>query len=594
MNGELPVNEQPKSLCGAFQATAAHQPDRIALRGPNGVPSISWRQYARQVRELATGLAGLGVATGDTVAIMLTNVPEFHVADTAVLHTGATPFSIYNTFTAEQIAHLLTNAGSRVVITESQFLDTIRAADVAGHIEHIVCVDGPAEGTRTLDDVAAMAAPGFDFDATWRAVAPDSLLTIVYTSGTTGPPKGVELTHANMLAEFSAVKSLFDISPADTVISYLPDAHLANRAFCHYNNLLEGVQITTVADPKQLVSTLPQVRPTLFLAVPAVWYKIKGGVESLVAQQHPVTRALVSWALGVGQKTAKQNSDGRSSTAGLRVQHQVAERLVLSTLRRRMGMDRIRGGLTGASPIAPEAMTFIIGLGIPVCEAWGMTETSAVATINRPDAIRLGTVGHPLPGTEVAVAEDGELLVRGPLVMRGYRDDPEQTAAAIDADGWMHTGDIGSIDADGYVRVLDRKKELIINAAGKNMSPSNIEGEVRVSCPLIAAVIAVGDNRKYVTALLTLDPDACAAYAQRHALADPTPAALATHPDVVAAIEVAITAANGRLSRVEQIKKHTVLPVIWEPGGDELTPKMSLKRKVITQKYAAEIEAMYR
>ncbi|MGY0499430.1 AMP-dependent synthetase/ligase [Nocardia sp. FBN12] len=588
------MTEQPKSLCAAFQATAARMSDRIALRGPDGAVSITWGQYADRVRELATGLSALGLAAGDTVAIMLTNVPAFHLADTAVLHTGATPFSIYNTFTAEQIAHLLANAGSRIVVTESQFLETVRAADVAGRIEHIVCVDGPAEGTLTLDDLAGLASPGFDFDATWRAVGPDSLLTIVYTSGTTGPPKGVELTHANMLAEFQAVKTLFDVRPEDTVISYLPDAHLANRAFCHYNNLLEGVQVTTVADPKQLVATMPQLRPTLFLAVPAIWYKIKAGVETLVAQEHPVKRSLVSWALGVGQEMARRDSDGRTVPVGLRIQHRVAERLVLSTLRRRMGLDRVRGALTGASPIAPEAMTFIIGLGIPVCEAWGMTETSAVATVNRPDAIRLSTVGQALPGTEVAVADDGELLVRGPLVMRGYRDDPEQTAAAIDAEGWMHTGDVGSIDADGYVRILDRKKELIINAAGKNMSPSNIEGAVRVSCPLVAAVIAVGDNRKYVTALLTLDPDACAAYAQRHALPDSTPAALATHPDVVAAIEAGIAAANERLSRVERIKKHTVLPMIWEPGGDELTPKMSLKRKIITQKYAAEIEAMYR
>ncbi|MFD4352563.1 AMP-dependent synthetase/ligase [Nocardia sp. NPDC058518] len=588
------MTDQPISLCAAFQATAARLPDRVALRGPGGTASLTWRQYADRVRDLATGLSALGVAAGDTVAIMLTNVPEFHLADTAVLHTGATPFSIYNTFTAEQIAHLLANAGSRVVITESQFLETVRAADIAGGIEHIICIDGPAAATLTIDDVAGMVAPDFDFDASWRAVGPDSLLTIVYTSGTTGPPKGVELTHANMLAEFQAVKQLFDVRPEDTVISYLPDAHLANRAFCHYNNLLEGVQVTTVADPKQLVSALPQLRPTLFLAVPAIWYKIKAGVEALVAQEHPVKRTLVSWALGVGQETARLNSDGLSVPTGLGIQHRVAERLVLSTLRRRMGMDRVRGGLTGASPIAPEAMTFIIGLGIPVCEAWGMTETSAVATVNPPDAIRLGTVGRALPGSEVAVAEDGELLVRGPLVMRGYRNDPEQTAAAIDADGWMHTGDVGSIDADGYVRILDRKKELIINAAGKNMSPSNIEGAVRVSCPLVAAVIAIGDNRKYVTAILTLDPDACAAYAQRHGLLDPTPAALATNPDVVVAIETGIAAANHRLSRVEQIKKHTVLPVIWEPGGDELTPKMSLKRKVITEKYAAEIEAMYR
>ena len=587
------MTEQPTSVCAAFQMTAARRPDRIALREPDGRMSLTWQQYADKVRDLATGLSALGIALGDTVAIMLTNVPEFHLADTAVLHTGATPFSVYNTFTAEQIAYVLANAGSRVLITESQFFEKVRAADIEGRLDHIICVDGPTGGSLTLDDVAGRSAPGFDFDASWRSVGPDSLLTIVYTSGTTGPPKGVELTHANILAEFRAVQKLFDIDADDTVVSYLPDAHLANRAFCHYNNLIQGVQVTTVADPKQMIGALPQVRPTLFLAVPAIWYKLKSGLETQIARENPATRALVSWALRVGQGIARRNSAGVSIPVALGIQHRVAERVVLNTLRRRLGLDRVRAGLTGAAPIATDAMTFIIGLGIPICEAWGMTETSAVATINPLDAIRLGTVGQPLPGTEVAVAEDGALLGRGPIVMRGYRNAPEQTAAAVDSDGWMHTGDVGTIDADGYVRILDRKKELIINAAGKNMSPSNIEGAIRVWCPLVAAVIAIGDSRKYVTALLTLDPDACAAHAQRHALPDSTPAALTAHPDIVAAIETGVAAANERLSRVEQIKKHTVLPVIWEPGGDELTPKMSLKRKAITEKYAVEIEAMY-
>ncbi|MGW4249468.1 AMP-dependent synthetase/ligase, partial [Nocardia sp. NPDC004722] len=314
----------------------------------------------------------------------------------------------------------------------------------------------------------------------------------------------------------------------------------------------------------------------------------------LVAQQHLAKRRLAEWAIGTGIEVARRRSEGTPIPAALRARHLVADRLVLASQRARMGMDRVRGAVTGASPIAPEALLFFVGLGIPVCEAWGMTETSAAATVNRPDAIRVGTVGTALPGTEVTLAADGELLVRGPLVMRGYRGDPEQTAAAIDADGWMHTGDIGTIDADGYVRIVDRKKELLINAAGKNMSPSNIEGAVKVSCPLVGAVIAIGDDRKYVTALLTLDPDACAAHARQYGLADAAPAVLAQDPGVRAVLEEGMAAANARLSRVEQIKKFTVLPVTWEPGGDELTPKMSLKRKSIHAKYATEIDDLYR
>nr|WP_245717931.1 long-chain fatty acid--CoA ligase [Nocardia miyunensis] len=587
------MTERPTSLCAAFQATAARHPDRIAVRGHDGTPSFTWRQYADRVRAIATGLSALGVRAGDTVAIMLTNVPEFHLADTGVLHAGATPFSIYNTFTAEQISHLFANAGNWVVITETQFVDKLRVANISGQVEHFVCVDGPVENGLTLDELARLDAPDFDFDAAWRAVEASSLLTLVYTSGTTGPPKGVELTHANILAEFDAIAALFEVHQDDRVVSYLPDAHLANRAFCHYNNLIEGVQVTTVADPKQLVTTLPQVRPTLLLAVPAIWYKIKAGIESLVAQEHPVKRRLVDWAIATGVEVARRKSERTPIPTVLAAQYAIADRLILGTLRARMGMDRVRGAVTGASPIAPDALLFFYGLGIPVCEAWGMTETSAAATVNRPDAIRIGTVGTALPGTEVKLAEDGELLVRGPLVMRGYRHDPDQTAEAIDADGWMHTGDVGTIDTDGYVRIVDRKKELIINAAGKNMSPSNIEGAVKISCPLVGAVMAVGDNRKYVTALLTLDPDACTAYAARHGLSDASPASLAADPGVITAVDAGIETANERLARVEQIKKFTVLPMIWEPGGDELTPKMSLKRKVIAEKYAAEIDAMY-
>ncbi|WP_405489474.1 AMP-dependent synthetase/ligase [Nocardia sp. NBC_00511] len=582
------------TLCEAFQRTAARYPDRIALRDAGGGRELTWREYDSRVRELATGLSGLGVTATDTVAIMLTNRVEFHLIDTAVLHTGATPFSIYNTFTAEQISHLFANAGSRVVVTESQFLAKVRAADPEGRIAHIICVDADLDGTLTLDELAATPAPDFDFEAAWRAVRSDDLLTIVYTSGTTGAPKGVELTHANLLAEFEAMDALVSIGPDDRVVSYLPDAHLANRAFAHYNNLIEGVQVTTVADPKQLIATLPQVRPTLFMAVPAIWYRVKSGIETLIAAERSTPkRLLLSWAVRTGAEAARRRFDGRAVPLSLRVRHAVADRLVLRTLRVRMGLDGIKIAVSGAAPIAPEAMAFILGLGFPVCEAWGMTESSAAATANRPDAIRIGTVGPALPGTEIRVAADGELLVRGPLVMRGYRNDPQQTAEAIDAEGWLHTGDIGSIDADGYVRILDRKKELIINAAGKNMSPSNIEGAVRVSCPLVQAVIAIGDNRKYVTALMTLDPDAAAAFARRHGVTDPAPALLAEHPAVLAEIEAGMRAANERLSRVEQIKRYRVLPVTWEPGGDELTPKMSLKRKPIAEKYAAEIDALY-
>jgi len=591
-----------RTLCAAFQQTAAAHPDAVALRTPDDRVSITWSQYADRVRKVAAGLAALGVRRGDTVALMLVNRPEFHVADTGVLHTGATPFSIYNTLAVDQIAYLFGNAGNKVVITEQQFLDKLRLANTSGQVEHFIVVDGPgsdsgdAGDTMTLEELEASGDPAYDFDASWQAVEASDVLTLIYTSGTTGPPKGVELTHANLMAEMDALQGYFPLSHEDKLVSYLPDAHIANRWGAHYNNMRFGIQITTVDDPKQLVPTLPSVRPTFFGAVPAVWYKVKAGIEAaLAAEPDEKKRKIANWAIATGTKVAWLKSEQKSVPLPLKLQHALADRLVLSKLREKMGLDRVRVAATGASAIAPDALAFMLGLGIPVLEVWGMSETSAVVTMNPPDGIRIGTVGKVVPGgSEISLAEDGELLVRGPLVMRGYRNDPDRTAEAIDSEGWMHTGDIATIDDDGYVKIVDRKKELIINAAGKNMSPQNIEGAVKVACPLVLSVVAIGDDRPYVTALLTLDPDACAAYGAKVGLADSSPAVLAQDETVKALIQAGIDQANEKLARVEQIKKFALLPSPWEPGGDELTPTMKLKRKPIAEKYAAEIDGLYR
>ncbi len=584
-----------RTLCAAFQRTAAAHPDTVAVRTPDDSVSLTWADYAARVRNVAAGLADLGVTRGDTVALMLTNRPEFHIADAGVLHTGATPFSVYNTLATDQIAYLFGNAGNKVVITERQFLDKLKQANDDGQVELFVVVDGPADGAITLEDLEASGDPSYDFDAGWQAVESSDVLTLIYTSGTTGPPKGVELTHANLMSEMDALEGYFPLSHEDTLVSYLPDAHIANRWGVHYNNMRYGIQITTVDDPRQLVATLPTVRPTFFGAVPAVWYKVKAGIEAaLAAEPNERRRKVAGWAIATGTKVAWLRSEQKTVSLPLKLQHALAERLVLSKLRARMGLDRVRVAATGASAIAPDALAFMLGLGVPVLEVWGMSETSAVVTMNPPDGIRIGSVGKVVPGgTEISLAGDGELLVRGPLVMRGYRNDPERTAEAIDGDGWMHTGDVATIDDEGYVRIVDRKKELIINAAGKNMSPQNIEGAVKVACPLVMSVVAIGDDRPYVTALLTLDPDACTAYAAKAGLSDAAPAVLARDDAVRALIQTGIDQANEKLARVEQIKKFAVLPSTWEPGGDELTPTMKLKRKPIAEKYAPDIDALY-
>jgi long-subunit acyl-CoA synthetase (AMP-forming) len=590
------MTQLPRTLAAAFQQTAGRYPQDIALRTADDSVRITWGQYAQRVERLACGLAALGVQRGDTVGIMLTNRPEFHLIDTAAVHAGATPFSIYNTLAPEQIAQLFGNAANRIVVCEQRFLGQIRAATVTAvsPVRHVVCVDGAPEGTIPLAELEARTAPGFDFARTWQAVMPDDVLTIIYTSGTTGSSKGVEITHRNMLAELEATTAIVPITPADSVISYLPDAHIANRWGAHYNSLLTGMQLVTLADLKQLIDVLPAVRPTFFGAVPQVWYKLKAGIEAqLAAEESAAKKALASWAIGVGRRRARLRSDGAPIPATLKAQHVVAEKLVLGAVRGRLGLDRVRFAATGAAAIDPDALEFVLGLGLPVCEVWGMSELSCAATMNSPDAVRIGTVGKPLRNVELHLADDGELLVRGPLVMKGYRNEPEKTVDAIDADGWLHSGDIATIDADGYVRIVDRKKELMINTAGKNMSPANIEGTIKVSCPLVGSAVAIGDDRPYVVALLTLDPDAAAAYAAEHGLTDTSPAALAEHPLVRAAVDRGVKEANARLSRVEQVKKFTILPDVWEPGGDELTPTMKLKRRPIVAKYAVQIDELY-
>ncbi|MBB3036668.1 AMP-dependent synthetase/ligase [Hoyosella altamirensis] len=586
-----------ETLCAAFQAQVARIPGKTAVRTADGSVSLTWRDYGKRVQRMAAGLAALGVKHGDTVGMMLTNRPEFHVADTAILHLGAGAFSVYNSSPAEQIQYIFRNADNRVVICEPQFLDTVRQASEGTAVEHIVCVDSedtaPA-GTMSLSALDELGDPTFDFGAAWRAVQPSDLATIIYTSGTTGPPKGVELTHANLMTQITAVETLITPEDDDTVISYLPDAHAANRIAAHYRSVATGTQVITVDDPKKVIEALIALRPTIFGAVPAIWYKLKARLDAALAAETGVKKSLALWALATGTKVATLKSDGKSIPPLLAVQHRIADKLVLSKFRERLGMDNLRVALSGAAPIAPDVMAFVLGLGLPVSEVWGMSETALIVTYNPLSAPRIGTVGTTIRGMRVALADDGEVLVKGPQIMRGYRGDPEKTAEAIDSDGWLHTGDLGQLDSDGYLTIIDRKKEIIINAAGKNMAPSNIEGMVKVACPLAGSVVAVGDNQKYIVALITLDPDAAAAFAEAHGISNVDPAELSVHPDLVATVQAGIDAANARLSRVEQIKKFTILPTFWEPGSEELTPTMKLKRKPIAKKYSGEIEALYR
>jgi long-subunit acyl-CoA synthetase (AMP-forming) len=524
-----------------FDAAVSEYEHEPALRTPDGSLSWTWGEYGRAAAAAAAGLNGLGVQRGDVIACWLTNRPEFHVADMGAALLGAASFSIYPTYTAEQAAHVVGDAGSRVLITEPAFLE--RALEVrasgATALETIVCVGESHDGTESWDDLLRRADDGVDLRALGAAAQADDLLTIIYTSGTTGPPKGVELTHANVLAQLEATSAGLQLGDRLRVISYLPMAHIAERLVTHYLPLARGWQVTTCADARAIGTLLREVRPEVFFSPPRLWEKLRAGTIA----------------------TLGEDPDGPTALAAV-------------------GLDAVRTAITGAAPCPAEVIEFWRARGLPVCEVYGMSETTGVATVNPPDAIRAGTVGVALPGVEVALSDTGEILMRGPVIMRGYRNRPDATAEAIDADGWMHSGDVGVIDDDGYLKIVDRIKELIISAAGKNMSPANIEATIKASGSLIGNVCAIGDAKPYNVALVTLDPDA----ARGRSAGD---------LDVLGEVDAQIQRANERLARVEQIKRYTVLPHDWTADGDELTPTSKLKRRAIATKYAAEVEAMY-
>jgi long-subunit acyl-CoA synthetase (AMP-forming) len=580
------------TMCEAFQRVAAVDPDAVALRTPGDTKTLTWREYAAEVRRVAAGLAGIGVRRGDTVSLMMTNRVEFYPLEVGAQHLGATSFSVYNTLPAEQLTYVFDNADTKVVICEQQYVDRIRAS--GAHLEHIVCIDGAPEGTISLDELYAAAADDFDFESTWRAVQPDDVVTLIYTSGTTGNPKGVEMTHTNLMFEADALSAVLDVRPDDRTTSYLPSAHIADRLMALYNQERYGLLVTVVADVREIAAALPDARPTIWAAVPRVWEKLKAGIEFAVTHEPDETkRAALQWAMSVADKRATALVADEPLPDDVAAEWAQADELVLSKLREKLGLDQLRWAVSGAAPIPRETLAFFVGIGIPIAEVWGMSELSCVASVSHPRESRLGSVGKLLPGLESKIADDGEYLVRGPLVMKGYRKEPAKTAEAVDADGWLHTGDILDQDADGYLRVIDRKKELIINAGGKNMSPANIENAIKAACPMIGAMLTIGDGRPYNTALLVFDADSVGPYAQRHGLLDASPEALVAHPEVLAHISAGVAAGNQKLSRVEQIKRFRVLPTLWEPGGDEITLTMKLKRRPIAAKYAAEIEDLY-
>jgi long-chain acyl-CoA synthetase len=558
------------TIAEAFRLTVEDHPDRIAVRTLRDEVAYTWAELRDRVDALAGGLHGLGVRRGDTVALMISNRPEFMVADLAAVTLGATPFSIYLTSAPDQVRYVLRDAQAKVAIVEEPFLPL-----VAGLAEHVLTIgDWPQD-------------PHFDAEPHWRAVEADDILTLIYTSGTTGPPKGVQIAHRNQMAAVGAVEQRVGFPDDSRVISWLPSAHVAERTAHHYLPIVYAMTITTCPDPRQIGTYLPAVKPTWFFAVPRVWEKLKAGVEAKLGGDEQALGLLAA-----GARRVELEQAGEPVPAELQAVLDVAEPKLFAPLRAAIGLDEAKLVNVGAAPTPREVLVFFHAIGVPLAEIWGMSETCGAGASNPGERIKIGTVGLPSPGVELKLAADGELLARSKVVMVGYRNLPERTAEALDDEGWLHTGDVATIDADGYVTLIDRKKELIISAAGKNMSPANIEATLKGASPLIGQACVIGDGRRYNTALLVLDPDVAPAWAARQGIEGDL-ATLARDPRVRAAVQDGVDAANRALSRPESIKRFTLIGEDWQAGGDELTPTMKLKRRPVEAKYADAIAGMY-
>src|SRR3954469_24407288 len=577
----------------AFRITAANRADAVAVRTKDDDVSWTWGELQQRSDAVAGGLVKLGLERGHSLAIMLANRPEFHLVDIAAITVGATAFSIYQTYAPNQIQYVVSDAEARILVTEPAFLDQVLAArgDLPD-LEHVILVEGEHADCLTLAEVEG-SNPDFDPAASAAAVEAEDILTLIYTSGTTGPPKGVQLTHHNLMTAVKSVEEIIHFPEGSRVISWLPAAHIAERCAHHYLPIAYGFEVTDCPDPRKVMEFVPVVRPHWFFAVPRIWEKVKAGLETMVAGLPDEHRDKARGALDAAIQKVRLEQQGEPVPDDLAAIVAKADEELFSGLRKHLGFDEILAVNVGAAPTPVEVLEFFHAIGIPVSELWGMSETCGAGACNPPDKIKLGTVGPPAPGIEIKLADDGEVLVRSKVVMQGYRNMPDKTSEAIDGDGWLHTGDIGQFDDDGYLKIVDRKKEIIINAAGKNMSPSYIESEIKSASPLIGQAAVIGDRRSYNTALIVLDADFAPAWAQQQSISDTTLEALARDEKVRAAVQEGIDTANSKLARVEQIKKFHIVEGDWQPGGEELTPTMKLKRKPIDQKYADQIEAMY-
>ena len=579
---------------------AESQPKAPALhgRGPDGTPTHwTWADYATQVREVAAGLATLGVGPRDRVAILAGNRPEWVIAQYGIMAANAVPAPMYATLTVPQVKFILEHSGSKAVFCDS-LEQAQKLRDAGGDSLHIISlVPFEMEGVTSLASLRASGESALDeIGQRIESVDPDALALLIYTSGTTGEPKGVMLRHRSMVVMADAVLARFPhLKPGIRYLSYLPLCHVAEQLMTNYLQLSSGGEVTFHDDPATLRDVLTDVRPQVFLGVPRVWEKMQASLESRLRESSGLRATLARWALRTELAAFKADVKRDDGQVRMGLRRQIARRVVIDRIRGAIGLDQVTVAVTGAAPISVSTLEFFASLGITIYEGYGMSETSGVATAARYQRPRFGTVGQPIDGVEVRIAEDGEILLRGEIMTRGYLDRPALTAELIDDDDWVHTGDLGALDDEGNLKITGRKKDIIITAGGKNIAPAELEGYIQ-SIEGIGQAMVVGDRKPYLAALITLDPEALGAVAEGAGVGGDswTVDQLANDTKVAAWIQAQIEQhCNTNVARVQQVKRSQVLPVEFTVEGGELTPTMKLRRNVVTDRFGDVIESIY-
>jgi long-chain acyl-CoA synthetase len=596
------------TLCDVLAATVAEYGDRPAYSDRDGADpwqTMTWREFSDAARRLAAGLVQLGLQPGERVAMMLPNRLEHLLADQAIVHAGGVPVTFYATLAADQIKYVAGDCDVRIAVIDghSELARWQPLLEDLPGVAKVIVRDSaacPADDRflswTAFTELSGQAATGDAAAEVTRRIAAiksSDPVTLLYTSGTTGNPKGVIITHLGVLYECVTATRSGSATLHTRWVSYLPLAHIAERMFSVYLATFNAGHSYFCHNATDLIRTVGEVKPTAFFGVPRVWEKIQAGIQALLtAEQDESRKAAVAAAMDVGRRYVESRQYGHATSDELAAEFAEADAGVLNLIKSLLGLDEATVVVSAAAPLPPEVGAFFAGLGLAMLDVYGMTETTGAFTTNTPAEFKLGTVGRAVAGIEVKIADDGEILARGPLNTPGYWNLPAHTEELLDPDGWLHTGDIGSIDEDGFVSVVDRKKELIITSGGENVSPAAVEN-VLVAHHLVGQALAFGDRRKYIVALLTLDGEVAPAWAKARGIDAGSLAELAEHPEVLTAVAEAVTEANEHLARVQQVKRWRLLPVEWTPEGEELTPTFKLKRRIIHHKYADVIDSLY-